>query len=68
MPAPGEYGPGAPDPAQGREVAARLKADAALAAVRAGELGAPVLTPQQQAALRARANAQRALAQQAPET
>ncbi|WP_339949618.1 hypothetical protein [uncultured Albimonas sp.] len=51
MPPPGEVGPGAPDPADGRAVAESLKLEAAVAAVRAETLGAPVISPAEAARL-----------------
>lgn len=52
MPPPGVVGPGAPDPATGRQVAEQLKVEAAVSSARAEALGGPVLTPAEQARLR----------------
>lgn len=67
VPPAGTYGPGAPDPAQGRAAAESLRADAAAAAAVAETLGDPVLSPGESARLQAagRANAAAAAARAA---
>ncbi|MDF2234911.1 hypothetical protein P2H44_20315 [Albimonas sp. CAU 1670] len=52
MPPPGEVGPGAPDPANGAEIAQSLQLEAAVAAARAETLGEPVIAPAEAARLR----------------
>jgi len=58
-PAPGSYTVAAPDPTRGVRVRESLDAEAAVAAVRAGELAAPIMTETERAELSRRARRRR---------
>ena len=50
-PPPRTYGPGYPDPAEGREIVSELGAASAAASVRAAQLGQPVLSESERSRL-----------------